>query len=304
MYIQSLTLHVDDDQKCYPGVITSKRELKAALSDFLSGVDVDFSAIGEQGIVLPLLIAEVQVSNGKIKVSYDLIDTESGLLTLFYQNSKGKIRKKEFGQVTRSELEEHIEQILALGKRAFIEQYFPPIVFLEKAANVMAISLFISGIFGVGSMFFFSELMWHDEVIDRMWPVVALVYLISGVMLLPKMLSKQTRERVRIMGQGLPKQIFSLAIGNLLLTLSLMLGGANVWHSLYAKSAQIDIVFSDKARDYYSKNCKGSVSIDKFSGSICLENKAYWQVIKQGTQAKATGQLSPIGFDFEAIELK
>ncbi|EGU41444.1 hypothetical protein VII00023_06302 [Vibrio ichthyoenteri ATCC 700023] len=304
MYIQSLTLHLADEQTRQSDVITSKRALKAALSEILQGVEVDLAEIGEQGIVLPLLIAEAKVNQSQIKFSYDVIDAESGLLNLLYQDDKGKARKKEFGQVSRCDLEAHLEQVLVLGKNAFIEQYFPPLVVREKVANIMALSVVLCAVSGLLSLFFFSDLVWHDEVFEQIWPVATVVYLVSGAMLLPKMLSKQTRERAQMMGQSLPRQIFGLVVGNLVLTCGLMLGGASIWHYLDAKPAQVDIVFADKARDYYGKNCKGSVRLEQFSGSICLENKAYWQVIEAGTQAKATGQLSPIGFAIEAIELK
>ncbi|EGU33824.1 hypothetical protein VIBRN418_15968 [Vibrio sp. N418] len=304
MYIQSLTLHLDDEQTRHSPVITSRRALLPALNDLLQGVEVDLSAADEQGVVLPLLVAEAKVSNSRIYLSYHLVDQESGLLTLSYENASGKLRDKELGQVARCELEHYLEQILTLGKNAFIEQYFPPAVLLEKAANIMALSVVIFAVLGLLSLFFFSDLVWQDEVFDQIWPVATVVYLVSGAMLLPKMLSKQTRERAQMMGQSLPRQMFGLVVGNLMLTCGLMLGGASIWHYLDAKPAQVDIVFADKARDYYSKNCKGSVRLEQFSGSICLENKAYWQVIEAGTQAKATGQLSPIGFAIEAIELK
>lgn len=304
MYIQSLTLHLDDEQTRHSPVITSRRNLLPALNDILLGVEVDLSAADEQGVILPLLVAEAKVSNSRIYLSYYLVDKESGLLTLSYENESGKLRDIDLGQVARSELERYLEQILALGKNAFIEQYFPPAVLLEKVANVIALGVLLFAGLGFVSLFFFSDLMWHDEVIDQMWPVAAVVYLISGAMLLPKMLSKQTRERAQMMGQSLPRQMFGLVVGNLVLTAFLMLGGASIWHYLDAKPAQVDIVFADKARDYYGKNCKGSASLEQFSGSICLENKAYWQVIKPGVEAIATGQLSPMGFEIEAIELK
>ena len=83
-----------------------------------------------------------------------------------------------------------------------------------------------------------------------------------------------------------------------------MLGGASIWHYLHAKSTQVEIIFAGKANDYQNKSCKGLVRLEKFSGSICLENKAYWEVIESGTKATAIGQLSSVAFDIEAIELK
>ncbi|EIA1343247.1 hypothetical protein K6689_004253 [Vibrio parahaemolyticus] len=304
MYIQSLTLHLNDEQIRQTEVITNKRALRAALSEILQDVEVDLSDIGEQGLVLPLLITEAKVSHSEIKFRYDVINAESGLLSLVYQDNKGKLRKKEFDQVSRHEFEHHIEQMLAFDKNAFIEQYFPPKGLLEKVADVMAITMLLCGILGLFSLFFFSNLIWHDEVMEQIWPIAGMVYLVSGVMLLPKILSNSTRERAKMMGQSLTRQMFGLVVGNLVLTCFVMLGGSRIWHYLHAKPAQVEIVFADKASYYYSKNCKGSVRLEKFSGSICLKNKAYWQVIESGSQATAIGQLSLVAFDIEAIELK
>lgn len=304
MYIQSLTLHLDNQSNRQTQIITNKRALKAALSEILQDVEVDLSDIGEQSIVLPLLIAEAKVNHSKIKFNYDVIDVESGLLNLVYQDSKGKLHKKEFGQVPLHEFEHHLEQMLALSKNSFLEQYFPPKALFEKVANIMAITAVLGGLLGVFSLLFFSNLIWHDEVMEQIWPIAGMVYLVSGVMMLPKMLSNSTRERAKIMGQSLPKQMLALAVCNLLLTCFLMLGGASIWHYLHAKSTQVEIVFAGKAHDYQNKSCKGLVRLEKFSGSICLENKAYWEVIESGTKATAIGQLSSVAFDIEAIELK
>ena len=267
-------------------------------------VDVDLSAADDQGVVLPLLVAEAQVSNSRIYLSYDLVDKESGLLTLSYEDQRGKIRDKDLGQVDRSELEHYLEQILTLSQSAFIEQYFPAQKALGKLFTAMALTVMGCALLGFFSLFFFSNVIWHDGIITSAWNIAVIVYIVSGAMILPKMRSKESRERAEAMGQTQLKQMVTLLIGNLLLMLGLMLGGMNALHFYDAKPSQVDIVFADKARDYYSKNCKGSVSLEQFSGSVCLENKAYWQVIKTGTEATATGLLSPIGFDIEAIELK
>ena len=304
MFIQSLTLHLDNQSNRQTQMITNKRALKAALSEILQDVEVDLSDIGEQSIVLPLLIAEAKVNHSKIKFNYDVIDAESGLLNLVYQDSKGKLHKKEFGQVPLHEFEHHLEQMLALSKNSFLEQYFPPKALFEKVANIMAITAVLGGLLGVFSLLFFSNLIWHDEVVEQIWPIAGMVYLVSGVMMLPKILSHSTRERAKIMGQSLPKKMLALAVCNLLLTCFLMLGGASIWHYLHAKSTQVEIVFAGKAHDYQNKSCKGLVRLEKFSGSICLENKAYWEVIESGTKATAIGQLSSVAFDIEAIELK
>ena len=304
MKIKSLTLYLPDESVRESQVITSRRALLPALKEILLDVDVDLSAADDHGVVLPLLVAEAQVSNSRIYLSYDLVDKESGLLTLSYKDQRGKIRDKDLGQVDRRELEHYLEQILTLSQNDFIEQYFPAQKALGKLFTVMALTVMGCALLGFFSLFFFSNVIWHDDVISNAWSVAVIVYIVSGAMILPKMLSKENLERTKAMGQTKRKQIVGLLFGNLLLTLGLMLGGMNALHFYDAKPSQVDIVFADKSRDYYSKNCKGSVSLEQFSGSVCLENKAYWQVIKTGTQAQATGQLSPMGFDIEAIELK
>ncbi|MGF1725593.1 hypothetical protein [Photobacterium nomapromontoriensis] len=303
MQIKSLSLYLPDESIRERLLITGRKSLLLALDEILNDVNVDLEADDGQGVVLPLLIAEAKVSNSRIYLSYHVFNQDSGLLTISYQNSKGKTRTKDIGVITRCELENHLRQILTLGKNAYIEEYFPPQVALDKLSRGMGITVMLGALLGYFSLFYFSNVIWRDQVIANAWQVAVAVYIVSGLILLPQFLSKEGQERAASVGQTRVKQACGLVFGNVIITLGLMCGGMNALHLYGSQQAQVHIVFADKARDYYGKHCKGSVSFEQFSGSVCLKNRAYWQVIHSGMLAQAEGKLSDVGFDIQSITL-
>lgn len=303
MQIKSLTLLRPDEQPQERHGINGKKALMQALDEMLGDVAVDLGADEGQGVTLPLLIADARVSHCRIYLSYHVIDQESGLLAVSHEDSAGKTRSKDLGVVVRSDLDCHLQQLLTLGKVAYIELHFSPSTAIATFSKGVGIIVMLGALLGIFSLFYFSDVIWHDRIIANAWKVAAVVYVISGLLLLPQILSEESRKRAASMGQTRIKQACGLLFGNVILTFGLMCGGINVLHLYGSHQDQVDIVFSDKARDYYGKHCKGSVSFEQFSGSICLENRAYWTVIQPGMQAQAQGELSAVGFEIKAIAL-
>ena len=123
-------------------------------------------------------------------------------------------------------------------------------------------------------------------------------------LLLLKALSQEGRERAEQVGQSTSKQVFAILVGNLVLSFALVAGGCNLLHVITAKPTEIDIVFAYKHQDYWGKNCKGGVNLKQFSGTVCLEDRAYWKIIEPGMRAVVQGQGSAVALNVKAIELK
>ncbi|MGS0728158.1 hypothetical protein ACVBKF_18320, partial [Shewanella sp. 0m-11] len=157
---------------------------------------------------------------------------------------------------------------------------------------------------GLLSFIFLSDVIWHDDIFNSAYIAGGVIYALTLPILLLKALSQKGRERAEQVGQSTTKQVFGILVGNIVLSFALVAGGCNLLHVINAKPAELDITFSDKNQDYWGKNCKGGVNIEHFSGTVCLEDRAYWKIIHPSMKAVALGESSVIAFKVKAIELK
>ncbi|WP_299807798.1 hypothetical protein [uncultured Shewanella sp.] len=306
MKLSSLSLELASGQTQEFGAVTSKTGLKHRLKEVLDGVVFEESSVdGSEALTMPMLIVQAKVHQVEITFTYDLLSKEEGLLALYFTCSKGgRERQKEFGFVSFDELEEHLQRLLSLNKEKFIECYFPANSHLDQVVKYSGITYISAACLGLLSFIFFSDLIWHDDIFSSAYIAGGVTYALTLPILLLKALSRDSRERAQQVGQSLVKQVLAVIIGNFVLSFALVAGGCNLMHVVSAKPSKIDITFSDKRQDYWGKNCKGGVNIEHFSGTLCLEDRAYWKIIRPGMQAVAQGESSVIAFDVKAIELK
>lgn len=302
MIIQSLTLYSPESGEYEAQSIRTQTDLKQQLTHLLSKANVDLSDMGEDGIELPELIAEADTDIGKLVLSYTVLENDSGLLSFYFNDLKNKLREKDIGHVDRVKLENVLISWLSLEPKRFIEQYLPPRKTFTTVTYTTASIMGILSIFGVISSIF-SDIVYRDEMSTIFWQIWCVVYILAGGMLLALYMTDEAKDRRRLMPMSLWKVVPSLFLFNGLLTFGLVFAGGNIGHWLTSKPTQQGIVFESKARHYSSKSCNGSVYIEHFSGALCLENKPYWDLIKPGMKANATGNLSSIGLSIETIEL-
>ncbi|ABZ76160.1 hypothetical protein Shal_1594 [Shewanella halifaxensis HAW-EB4] len=306
MKISLLSLELASGQTQEFGVVTSRTTLKHRLKEMLDSVIFEEPSVdGSGGLTMPMLIVQAKVRQCEITFTYDLLSKEEGLLALFYTGAKGGIeRQKEFGFVSISELDEHLQRLLSESEDKFIEHYFPKKTRFNQAVKYLGVAYITAACLGLLSFIFFSELIWRDEFFPLAYIAGGVVYTVTLPILLLKALSQEGRERAEQVGQSMTKQVFAILVGNIILSFSLVAGGCNLWHVISAKATELDITFSDKNQDYWGKNCKGGVNFEHFSGTVCLEDRAYWKIVRPGMRAIAQGEASIIAFDVKAIELK
>ncbi|MGS0825821.1 hypothetical protein ACVBIO_08420 [Shewanella sp. 0m-8] len=314
MKISSLSLEFASGQIQQMGAVTSRTTLKHRLKEIRDTVIFDEPAPdGEQvkgdhlaeALTMPMLIVLAQVKGSEITFTYDLLSKEEGLLALYYTNAKGgRERQKEFGFVSLSELESHLQRLLSESEHKFVEYYFPKQTCVNRAVKILGIAYITAACLGLLSFIFFSDLIWHDDMFHSAYIAAGVTYVITLPILLLKALSQEGRERAEQVGQSTTKQVFGILVGNIVLSFALVAAGCNLWHVINAKPAELDITFSDKNQDYWGKNCKGGVNIEHFSGAVCLEDRSYWKIIHPGMRAVALGESSVIAFKVKAIELK
>ncbi|MCG9729718.1 hypothetical protein L1D44_07620 [Shewanella sp. Isolate13] len=311
MKISSLSLISASGQTQNFGAVTDQASLKLRLKEILEAVVFEESSLNETdgaagngALTMPMLVVQAKLQRFEITFTYDMLSKEEGLLALFYTNSKGgRERQKEFGFIGIGELEEHLQRLLSMSKQKLVEHYFPKNTPLQQLVNYSVITYISAAFLGLLSFIYFSDLVWRGDIFRSVYIAGGVVYAITLPILLLKAVSPDSRERAEQMGQSLLKQVFAIIIGNLVLSFALVAGGCNLVHVISAKPAKIEIIFSDKRKDYWGKHCKGGVNIEQFSGAICLEDRAYWKIISPGMRATAEGKLSTVAFDMTAIEL-
>lgn len=305
MKISSLSLELASGQTQEFGAVTNRTSLKHRLKEMLNcAVFEEPTADGSTGLTMPMLMVQAKLRQREFTFSYDLLSKEEGLLSLFYTCDKsGEEHHKEFGFVSMSELEAHLLRLLSMSCNNFIEHYFPKNTMLEQLLKYSSITYLSAAGLGLLSFFFFCDLIWRDEFFDTAYLAVLLTYVITLPILLLNALSSIGRARIKQVGQSLVKQVFALLVGNIVLSFAFVAGGCNLLHVISAKATQIDVTFSDKRQDYWGKHCKGGVNIEHFSGTVCLEDRAYWKIIRPGMRAVAQGESSIVAFDVKAISL-
>ncbi|GIU31460.1 hypothetical protein L2719_12230 [Shewanella schlegeliana] len=318
MKISSLSLELASGQTQEFGAVTNRTSLKHRLKEIMETVVFEELDLGSKhsagatevsepsgALTMPMLLVQAKVKQVEIIFTYDLLSKEEGLLALFATCTKeGTERQKEFGFVSISELEEHLQRLLAMSLDNFIEHYFPQSTCLDNVVKYFGIAYIGAACFGLLSFMFFSDLIWRDELFYSAYIAAGVTYVVTLPILLLQAMSPNSRKRTKQMGQSPVKQVLAIIVGNFVLSFALVAGGCHLLHLVNAKPAKIDIVFSDKRESYWGKNCKGGVNIEQFSGTVCLEDRAYWKIIRSGMRASVEGRASIVAFDVKAIELK
>ncbi|MCL1146708.1 hypothetical protein L2747_11930 [Shewanella marinintestina] len=306
MKISTLSLELVSGETQQFGGVTSLTGLKVRLKEILDSVVFEELAVDASGdaLTMPMLIVQAKIKQVEITFTYDLLSKEEGLLALYYTNAKkGKQRQKEFGFVSFAELEQHLQRLLRESESKFVEYYFPKQTRVSQALKYAGIAYICAACFGLLSLVFFADLIWRDDFFQSAFIAAGVTYIMTLPVLLFKALSQEGKERAALVGQSTSRQIIAILVGNVILSCAVILGGCHLLHKVTAKSVEMDVTFSDKHRDYWGKNCKGGVNFEHFFGAVCLEDKAYWQVISPGMHATVQGDSSAIAFDVKAIEL-
>ncbi|MEZ9597018.1 hypothetical protein AB4298_20580 [Shewanella sp. 10N.261.52.F9] len=301
MKITTLSLELASGQTQLFGEETTLAGLKAQLKDILDSVAlVDANDV----LTMPTLIIQAKFRLVEITFTYELLDKEEGLLALYYNNGKDREQQKVFGYVRFEELEQHLQKLLRQSEREFIEYYFPKQTKLMQVIKYTVIAYLCVASFGFMSLGFFPNLIWREVFFQSAYVAAAITYVMSLPILIISRLLKEKKEQVALVRQSTTKQVIAILVVNVFLSCGVIVGGSNLFHVITAEEVKIDIVFSDKSRDYWSKHCKGGVNVEHFYGAVCLEDKAYWQVIHPGIRAVAQGESSAIAFNVESLELK
>ncbi|GIU15400.1 MULTISPECIES: hypothetical protein [unclassified Shewanella] len=306
MKISSLSLGLASGQTQEFGAVTSRTNLKHRLKEVLDCVVFEEPSVdGSGALTMPMLIVQTKVRQCEITFTYDLLSKEEGLLALYYTSAKGgRERQKEFGFVSFGELEDHLQRLLSESEAKFVENYFPKQTQASQAIKYLGFAYIIAACFGLLSLVFFSDFIWRDEFFQSAYIAAGITYVLTLPILLYRAFSQEGKQRSSQMGQTTTKQVIAILVGNIILSAAVIVGGGNLWHVISAKPVELDITFSDKNRDYWGKNCKGGVNIEHFFGAVCLEDRAYWKVIRPGMRAVAQGESSAVAFNVKAIELK
>ena len=306
MKISSLSLELASGQTQEFGGVTSKTGLKQRLKEMLECIVFEEpSDDGSGALTMPMLIVQAKVKQCEITFTYDLLSNEEGLLALYYTSVKqGRERQKEFGFVSVGELEEHLHRLLSESEAKFVEYYFPKHTRVSQAIKYLGLAYILTACLGLLSLVFFSDFIWRDEFFLIAYIAAGITYVLTLPILLFRAFSQEGKQRAAQVEQTTTKQVIAILVGNIILSAAVIVGGGNLWHVISAKPVELDITFSDKNRDYWGKNCKGGVNIEHFFGAVCLEDRAYWKVIRPGMRAVAQGEISAIAFNIKAIELK
>ncbi|MDR8524318.1 hypothetical protein [Shewanella fidelis] len=325
MKISSFSLMLASGQSQSFGSLTSQTRLKQVLKQALELAETDTlptheqasnaaatanptavenSTVKPEAKAMPMLIVQAKSGYAEFTFTFDLLTKEEGLLTLFYSGSKAaKERQKQFGFVTIDELQLHLQRLLTMNKAQLIDFYFAKHTLVQRIVKYTLLSYVVAAVSGLLSYVYFSDLLWRDDVFSSFYTATIIIYLVSLPVFICHAMSADNRERAQQMGQSLAKQMLALMFGNVIFSLAIAAGGVNLMHVVQAQTTTIEIKFADKNRDYWGKHCKGGVRIDDFSGTICLQDRAYWQVIRPEMTASATGQLSNVAFDVKAMAL-
>lgn len=319
MKITSFSLMLASGQSQSFGALTSQARLKKVLKQALELAATDTlpmyemtsnaAAMTKPNVnanvkPMPMLIVQAKSRHAEFTFTFDFLTKDEGLLTLFYNGSKAaKERQKQFGFVTTDELQLHLQRLLTMNKAQLADFYFAKHTLVQRLVKYSLISYVAAAVLGLLSYLYFSDLLWRDDVFSGLYTAAIIIYLVTLPIFICHAMLPGNRERAQQMGQSLGKQTLAFMFGNVIFSLAIAAGGGNMMHVFQAQTAKIDIKFADKNRDYWGKHCKGGVSIDDFSGTICLQDRAYWQVIHPEMTASATGQLSSVAFDIKSIAL-
>ncbi|MCL1139828.1 hypothetical protein [Shewanella pneumatophori] len=317
MKISSISLELASGQTQDFGAVTCSSHLKQQLNLVMQTVvfEEEESEVGigaaeviqasSSALTMPMIVVRAKVRQREITFTYDLLSEEEGLLALYYTNDKGRIkRQKEFGFVSFDELVGHLQRLLSQSENTFIEYYFPKQTSFSQVIKYASIVYICAACFGLVSFVFMSDLIWRNDFFQSAFFASGITYVISLPILLFKAFSDEARQRAAQIGQSVSKQVIAILVGNIILSCAVVAGGSKLLHLLTAKPIAMSVAFSDKRQDYWGKSCKGGVNIEHFFGAVCLENKAYWKVIRPGMQAVIQGESSAVAFDIKAIELE
>ena len=302
MKIQSLTLYLTGKPEKKIEHITDNKIMLQALDIMLGDLGFDLNEIIDTEVQLPTLVATYGNENAAISLSYSIINEGEGLLVLSYQKGAGKQYDRHVGQISRGELVHHLELFLSSSVEKFISTYFPPKSKYIIAANALALALLILSLFGFIT-FALSELLIDDVFANSLLVLLSISFIISAGMLTPRFFSKDAREFRRSYKVNRLMLIGLVFLGNIVLSCGLMLGGMNLWHWATSNKIQESVVFGIKSSRYSSKRCNGSIRLEGYSGSLCLNNKYYWSLVQPGMIAIVTGSKSTVGLTVKSIDI-
>lgn len=305
MEIKSLTLYVSGHAEKRIMSISDKVTIRQAL-DILLGdidIDIDLEKSDYDEINLPVLVADFIEEHINVSLSYGVFDNDgSGLLHIAYKKGFLKQRNKCIGQVGREDFEQYLEQALVLSKDEFVSAYIKKYNTFDVFANAMAIFTLSCSLLGVIS-FGLNDVLYLDNVVDEVGALFLFAFFVNAGMLIPRFFSDDAKTSRKAHANSFLKLTGMLIIGNCLLSSGTVLGGMSLWHWATSRTTQEIITFSNKGGTYYQKKCNGSVSIEHYMGTLCLDSRPYWTVIQPGMKARAIGRLSSIGLTIDTIDI-
>ncbi len=302
MIIQTLSLYLNDDS---PNVVKDIKTYSALLTKLKQLLSTAYAELEHYQDLpeLPSIIAETDSEEvDKIRMVYSVVDSESGFLTLSYCDNRNKIIERDLGCIEINELYGYFKKWIELSHEEFVKTEIPQEkIFTRITIFLASCSIFMS-ILGMFSFMFYDVLI-RNENVSNLWKVALIVYIFSVSTLTRLYMTDKSRQQRRIMQLGSVKLVFSTLITAGMLTFGFMSGGINTYHWLTAIHSEREIVFSSKSSSYNSKTCNGSVHVANYQGSLCLDNRSYWMVVKPGMRAMVQGQESTIGFHVESLRL-